>query len=138
MSVLRRLVPPVLVAVLLSAALFAAPTEIKLGPLVPKSSTREKGLEPMRAAGEKDTGGAVSLTVYPAGTDDEKTIVQKMRTDVYQAAFLTSVGLADLDSAFNVFAIPFFLESNEEEAAVQKKLTPVMETYLNKHGLHLL
>jgi TRAP-type C4-dicarboxylate transport system substrate-binding protein len=119
-------------------AVLAAPSSITLGSLAPPTSTWSKALLDMGAAWKKDTAGSVSLTVIPPGTDDEKTIIQKMRTDVYQAAFLTSVGLSEMESAFNIFAVPFFFESNEEEAAVEKTLTPLMETYLNRRGLHLL
>jgi len=138
MSVSRRLVPPAVAIALFTVSLFAAPVPITLGSLVPTNSMWSKALLDMGAAWKKDTGGNVSLTVIPPGTDDEQTIIKKMRTDVYQAAFLTSVGLSEMESAFNIFAVPFFFDSNEEEAAVQKKLAPLMETYLNKHGLHML
>jgi TRAP-type C4-dicarboxylate transport system substrate-binding protein len=61
-----------------------------------------------------------------------------MRSDVFQASFITSVGLAELDDAFNVFGIPFFLESSDEEVAVEKALSPVIEKRLQAKGLHLL
>src|SRR6185436_587374 len=54
------------------------------------------------------------------------------------AGFLTAAGLAELDEAFNVFAMPFFFESDEEEMAVEKKLTPVLEQRLQAKGFHLV
>jgi TRAP-type transport system periplasmic protein len=57
---------------------------------------------------------------------------------VLQASFLTAAGLAELDDAFNVFAMPFFFESDEEEIAVEKKLTPLLEQRLQAKGFHLL
>ena len=54
------------------------------------------------------------------------------------AGFLTAAGLAELDEAFNVFAMPFFFETDEEEAAVEKKLTPIFEQRLQAKGFHLL
>ena len=61
-----------------------------------------------------------------------------MRLGTLGAGFLTAAGLAELDEAFNVFAMPFFFESDEEEAAVEKKLTPIFEQRLNAKGFHLL
>jgi TRAP-type C4-dicarboxylate transport system substrate-binding protein len=57
---------------------------------------------------------------------------------VFQAAFLTPAGLASLDESFNVFSMPFFLESTEEEAAVVEKVTPIIERRLQPKGFHLL
>ena len=88
---------------------------------------------------KKDTADRVTLTVYAGGTQgDEATIIRKMRSDVFQASFITSVGLAELDDAFNVFGIPFFLESSDEEAAVEKALSPTIDKRLQAKGLHLL
>jgi TRAP-type C4-dicarboxylate transport system substrate-binding protein len=81
----------------------------------------------------------VTLTVFAGGQQgDEATAIKKMRTDILQASFLSNVGLAELDEGFNIFAMPFFLETPEEEAAVEKKLTPVLEQRLQVKGFHLL
>ena len=123
----------------LLAVPLAAATDIKLATLVPASSTWDKALRDMGSAWKKNTGDRVTLTVFSGGTaGDEATVIKKMRVDALQSAFITSVGLAELDDAFNVFAIPFFLESSEEEAAVEKKLTPTIEKRLEAKGLHLL
>ena len=44
----------------------------------------------------------------------------------------------EVDEGFNVFAMPFFIENPEEEAAVEKKLAPVLEKRLEAKGFHLL
>src|SRR5262245_66303562 len=93
----------------------------------------------MGNAWNKDTAGRVTLTVFAGGQQgDEATAIKKMRTDILQASFLSNVGLAELDEAFSVFGMPFFLETPEEETAVEKKLTPVIEQRLNAKGFHLL
>jgi len=119
--------------------LAGAPSDIKLATLVPATSTWHKALLDMGNAWKKDTADRVTLTVYAGGTQgDEATIIRKMRSDVFQASFITSVGLAELDDAFNVFGIPFFLESSDEEAAVEKALSPTIDKRLQAKGLHLL
>src|SRR4026209_2349850 len=89
----------------------------------------------------KDTPGRVTLTVYAGGIQgDESTTIKKMRPgiDTLQASFLTAAGLAELDDAFNVFAMPFFFENDEEEMAVEKKLTTLLEQKLKAKGFHTL
>jgi TRAP-type C4-dicarboxylate transport system substrate-binding protein len=123
------------------APVLAAPVEIKLATLAPANTSWHKALLDMGAAWNKDTQGRVTLTVYPGGTQgDEETTIKKMRPgiDQLQAAFLTSAGLAELDEAFNVFAMPFFFESDEEEQAVERKLTPVLDQRLQAKGYRLV
>ena len=124
-----------------ATVVLAAPGEIKLATLVPANMSWHKALLDMGAAWSKDTAGRVTLTVYPGGTQgDEATTIKKMRPgiDQLQASFLTAVGLADLDQAFNVFTMPFFFENDAEEIAVEKKLTPVLEQKLQAKGFHLV
>lgn len=139
MSALKRLLicsTLVLGAVTLSAG---SNENIKLSTLVPAGTSWHKALLDMGNSWNKDTAGRVTLTVFAGGQQgDEATSVKKMRTDVLQASFLSNVGLAELDEAFNVFAMPFFIETPDEEAAVEKKLTPVLEQRLQAKGFHLL
>jgi TRAP-type C4-dicarboxylate transport system substrate-binding protein len=112
---------------------------IKLSTLVPAGTSWHKALLDMGNAWNKDTAGRVTLTVFAGGQQgDEATAVKKMRSDILQASFLSNVGLAELDEAFNVFSTPFFIETPDEEAAVEKRLTPVLEQRLNAKGFHLL
>ena len=139
MSSVKRVL--VLVALVVSIApLAAAPLQIKLATLVPATSLWEKALLEMGNTWNKDTAGRVTLTVYAGSTDTEGTILTQMRptVDRYQAVYISNVGLAGLDEAFNVLAMPFFLESDEEDRAVKKKLTPLFEQRLEAKGLHFL
>jgi TRAP-type C4-dicarboxylate transport system substrate-binding protein len=124
-----------------ASLVLAAPGEIKLATLAPANTSWHKALLDMGSTWNKDTQGRVTLTVYAGGTQgDESTTIKKMRPgiDTLQASFLTAAGLAELDDAFNVFAMPFFFESDAEEMAVEKKLTPVLEQKLQAKGFHLL
>ncbi len=140
MSALKRFL--ILASIAAAPALMlAAPGEIKLATLVPANTSWHKALLDMGNTWNKDTAGRVTLTVYAGGTQgDESTMIKKMRPgfDTLQASFLTAAGLAELDEAFNVFAMPFFFESDEEEMAVEKKLTPMLDQRLQAKGFHLL
>ncbi len=140
MPALKRflLVVPMALAPVL---LLAAPGEIKLATLAPANTSWHKALLDMGATWNKETSGRVTLTVYPGGIQgDEATTIRKMRPGIetLQASFLTAAGLAELDPAFNVFAMPFFFETEAEEMAVEKKLTPILEQRLQAKGFHLL
>ena len=112
---------------------------VRLSTLVPAGTSWHKALLDMGNTWNRDTGGRVTLTVFPGGQQgDESTAIKKMRTDILQASFLSNVGLAELDEAFNVFGMPFFIETPEEEAAVERKLTPVIQQRLEAKGFHLL
>src|SRR4029078_6653883 len=100
----------------------------KLATLAPPNTSWHKALLDMGNAWNKDTAGRLTLTVFASGTQgDESTAIKKMRTDVLQASFLSNVGLAELDDSFAVFSMPFFIENQDEEVAIQTKMTPAIE-----------
>ena len=99
----------------------AAAGDIRMATLVPTGTTWHKALLEMGNTWKKTTDGRVTLTVFADGQQgDESTAVKKMRLGTLGAGFLTAAGLAELDEAFNVFSMPFFFESDEEEAAVER------------------
>ena len=121
----------VCLAFLLSGTLAAQKGAIKLATVVPAGSIWDNTLKQMGTEWEKATEGRVTLTVFSGGSQgDEATVLRKMRLDALQAASLTVVGLGSIDSAFNVFNIPFFFESYGELNYVVDKLTPTLKKKL--------
>ena len=57
---------------------------------------------------------------------------------LYLGAVLVLPGLCHIDDAFNVFSIPFFLESYDELAYVLERLTPLLKERLEAKGFVLL
>ena len=93
----------------------------------------------MAADWNQATGGRVSMTVFAGGSQgDESTVLRKMRLDALQAAAFTAVGLGTIDSAFNVFDIPFFFDSYDELNYVTDKLTPTIRKRVEPKGFELL
>lgn len=116
-----------------------APENVKLSTLAPAGTSWHKALLDMGNSWNKDTAGRVTLTVFAGGQQgDEATALKKMRTDILQASFLSNVGLTELDESFNVLSMPFFIQTPDEEAGIEKTLTPVLEQRLNAKGFHLL
>jgi TRAP-type transport system periplasmic protein len=113
----------------------ASAQTIKLASVVPENSVWDKNLKQMGAEWSQATGGRVTVTVFAGGTQgDEATALRKMRLDALQAAALTGAGLGGIDPAFNLFNIPFFLESYDELNAVTSALTPTLTKRLDSKG----
>jgi TRAP-type transport system periplasmic protein len=129
-------------ALLLALVLVAAPTAqttIKLATVVPQGSIWDKNIKQMGDEWSAATGGRITLTVYPGGSQgDEPTVLRKMRLDALQAAGFTNVGLGTIDASFNVFNIPFFFESYDELNEVTEKLTPTIRKRVDAKGFVLL
>jgi TRAP-type C4-dicarboxylate transport system substrate-binding protein len=117
----------------------AQTTALKLATVVPENSIWDRNLKQMATDWSQATGGRVSLTVFGGGSQgDEPTVLRKMRLDALQAASLTGVGLGNIDSAFNVFDVPFFFESYDELNEVTDKLTPEISKRVEARGFVLL
>jgi TRAP-type C4-dicarboxylate transport system substrate-binding protein len=132
----------VAVVALLVAALSSTPraqTPLKLAHLLPEGSIWDKNLKQMGEEWKQATEGRVAVTVFAGGSQgDESTVLRKMRLDALQAAAFTAVGLGSIDSAFNVFDIPFFFDSYDELNYVTDKLTPVLRQRIEAKGFILL
>jgi TRAP-type C4-dicarboxylate transport system substrate-binding protein len=79
----------------------------------------------------------VSFRPLPDRTS-ETSVITMMGTRNMQAAALSVVGLAEIDEAFNVLAIPFFFESDAEFRHVLDKLTPSLTARLKAKGYNLV
>jgi len=112
---------------------------VKLASVVPEISIWANSLRQMATEVSQQTGGRVALTVFLGGSQgDEPTVLRKMRLDALQAAALTGIGLGSIDSAFNVFDVPFFFESYDELNAVTAALTPTLAKRLDAKGYILV
>ena len=144
MKTIRRRARAFLVAALLGAVgLTAVPSEaatvLKLATLVPDGSVWDKALKRMGSDWKRASDGRVSLRIYPGGVaGDERTVVRKMRIGQIDAATLSVTGLSEIESAFDVLAIPLFYDSYEELFYVMEQLEPVLRERLEAKGFHLL
>lgn len=121
--------------------LAAGPVEIKLATFAPANSKWHIELTDLADTWTKATEGRVTLKVYPGGNQGtEQSVIKKMNPEAgqLQAALLLEPGLAEIDQAFNVFAIPFFFESDAEYRSVQQTLTPLLSSRLEQKKFHLV
>jgi len=139
--VIRRIFAGGLAVVFAVSLTAQAPLHIKLATLAPENSPWHAALADMGAAWTKATSGRVVVTIFAGSSvESESSAVAKMSPaiDSLQAATLTSSGLGKIDEAFNVFAVPFFFESDAEFEAVQIALAPMLSARLESKGYHLL
>jgi len=112
---------------------------IKLATLVPEGSVWDRMLRNTGNEWSQSTGGRVTLRVYPGGVaGDEPDVVRKMRIGQLQAGALTTVGLAEIDPAFQMFNAPMFFDSYGELAAVLDEMAPMLKKRLEAKGFVLL
>jgi len=140
MSVPTRLVVAAVLAIAVPLAASQAPVRLTLATQAPSNSTWHKALGELGATWAKVTSGRVTLQLFPdARLGDEQTVVKKLTGNIQvQAALLTAGGLANIADAFNVFGMPFFIENDAEQQAVQKKLEPRLQEILEAKGVHLI
>lgn len=138
----RQTQQAIAIGALVALALVAVPsaqTTIKLATLVPEGSIWDTTIKQMGEDWKQATGGRITVTVYAGGTQgDEPTVLRKMRLDALQAAALTAIGLGTIDSAYNVFNIPFFFQDYDELNYVQEKMTPEIRKRTEARGFVLL
>jgi TRAP-type transport system periplasmic protein len=121
------------------ASAAGAQTSIKLAHLLPEGSIWDKNLKQMGEEWKQATDGRVAVIVFAGGSQgDESTVLRKMRLDALQASAFTAVGLGMIDSAFNVFDIPFFFDSYDELNYIIEKMTPVLRKRIEPKGFILL
>jgi TRAP-type C4-dicarboxylate transport system substrate-binding protein len=124
--------------VVLASATVAAQTGlIRLGTVAPKTSPWITALNTM---GQNWSTATQKRVVFRSFADmaSESTVIDKMGTGGLESAALSVVGLAEIDEAFNVLAIPFFFESDAEFRYVLDKLTPMLSDALAKKNYHLV
>ncbi|MFY9344816.1 MAG: TRAP transporter substrate-binding protein DctP [Planctomycetota bacterium] len=120
------------------AAAAPAQTTLKFATLAPDRSLWHQAIQQMGSDWRKATEGRVGMTVFAGTMGDEPTIVRKLRLNQLQSASLTTFGLASIDPAFVVFAIPLLYESYDELMHVVDKLTPAIEARVAAKGFVML
>jgi TRAP-type transport system periplasmic protein len=127
-----------MLVLLLSAGAAVAQTTIRLASPAPLGSVWHKALKQFEADVRTATGGRVVVRVIGAAQDDEATMISNMRIGRQHAASITAVGLASVDSVFNIFTIPMFFATYEEYRAVRTRMEPTIKQKLEAKGLVLL
>jgi TRAP-type transport system periplasmic protein len=114
--------------------------EVRIGTIAPEGSAYVGALREMGDAWKKRTGGRVTAVIHPGGDATEESIMADVRPAVRKlhGAQLSAITLGNLDSAFNVFGLPLFLESYEEADRVLEALRPELERRLEAKGYKAL
>ncbi|MBM3877261.1 MAG: C4-dicarboxylate ABC transporter substrate-binding protein [Verrucomicrobia bacterium] len=118
----------------------ADPVRIKLATLAPRDSSFHKSLLAMGDKWKQASGGAVTLTVYPDGTQGgEADMVRRMRVGQLQAAMLTVPGLSQIEeSVTGLQLMPMMFRSLDEFDHVLGKLRPALEKKFLDKGFVVL
>jgi len=130
----------VVAATISAASVLHAQGPIKIGTLAPDQSIYVKALREMGEAWKKRTGGRITYIVYPGTVGTEESMIRDMRGSARRlhAAQLSAISLGNMESAFNVFALPMFFQNYAEADRVLEKLSPLLEQRLEAKGLKAL
>jgi TRAP-type C4-dicarboxylate transport system substrate-binding protein len=126
------------------AALGSSPSEagrrkVRLGTLAPSGSAFHKILEEMVADWSKETEGRIKMKIIAGGVaGDDPAMVRQMKFGKLGAGSLLVQGLAMIDPASNVFALPLFYESRQEVEYVIEKVQPWFRERMRKKGFELV
>lgn len=141
MLTLKRLLPLVLVLGAVLTVSAQTPVTVRLSTAALAGTTWDTALKQMGADWLRTTDRRVSLRVTGGGAQgSDKTVLMNMRPTVntVDATLMTAIGLSQIDKGFNVFGIPFFFQSDEEEQFVRAKIEPTLMKRLEAKQLHLL
>jgi TRAP-type C4-dicarboxylate transport system substrate-binding protein len=117
----------------------AQATVIKMATLVPDGSKWHLILKEMAEKWKTDSGGRVSVRLYPGGVaGDDPDVIRKMRLGTLNAGLLTSVGMAQVDKSVYALGLPLTFESYEEVYWVLEKMRPKLEASLEAKGFVVL
>jgi TRAP-type C4-dicarboxylate transport system substrate-binding protein len=125
-------------ALLASVPVSAQSLKIRLGTIAPEKSPWVDALKSMGQVWKKETGGRVDLTLKAVTNSSETSIILRMSSAGLEGAALSVIGLAEIEEAFNVLAIPFFFESDAELRHVLGKLTPMLKDRLEAKRCRLV
>src|SRR6202161_4226001 len=135
-ATIRMMLRAALCCLVLSAALPAQTTIIRLGTLVPKGSRWDEILLNMGEEWKKASGGKIELKIYPGGEQgDEPEMVQKLRIKKLQAVALSGAGLSGIDADVAALQIPMMPSSYEELDYVRDHISDRLEKGLDRKSV---
>jgi len=134
-SLFSRRTLATLIAATLAVSAAAAP-KLKLGTLAPVGTSYHKSLMAMAETWRRESGGAVDLNIFAGGKlGGEAEMVGLMQVNSLQAAMLTAVGLAEIESGVTGLQnIPMGFHTLGEVDYVGDRLRPLLEERLAKKG----
>lgn len=113
------------------------PIQMRMATVAPKASPWVDELQRMGQAWAEKTSNRVRFNTF-GDLASESSVITRLGTGGAEMAALSIVGLAQLDEAFNVLAVPFFFQSDAELIHVLGKLTPLLKQRLEAKKLHLV
>ena len=115
----------------------ARPILLRMATVAPATSPWVDELNRMGQTWGAQTAGRVRFVAH-GNMASESSVITRLGTGGVEMAALSIVGLAQIDEAFNVLAVPFFFESDAELIHVLGKLTPLLKQRLEAKKLRLV
>jgi TRAP-type C4-dicarboxylate transport system substrate-binding protein len=122
-----------------SVSVLAQTVDVKMATLAPTGSEWHRILREMGDRWKRESGGRVSLVLYPGGVaGDDANVVQKMRLGTIQGAALTTTGLEEVDRSILALQVPMMFGSWEEIDFVRGAMSAHFEKVYAEKGFRIL
>ena len=121
MASISRIVAAAAAAALAATFVFntAMAKDYRLGTIVPPSHQWSKAAEAMGKMLSEASGGADTVTVFPAGQlGNESQMVQQLQTGALDMAFLTIADVSNRIPEFGALYAPFLVTNSEDAATL--------------------
>ncbi len=112
---------------------------VKMATLLPQGSAWHTVLQEMGERWQRESGGRVTLRIYPGGVaGDDGDVVRKMRLKTLDAGLVTAAGLGDIDRSIYALELPMGFASYEELDFVLERMEPTLEKIYASKGFVVL
>jgi TRAP-type C4-dicarboxylate transport system substrate-binding protein len=146
MQSIRKLWRPYLAGVLAAGALLPLPAsaedavKIRLGTLAPKGSTYHRALQEMAEKWRQAAGAGASFIIYTDGTQGgEADMVRRMRVGQLNAALVSSMGMAEIDTGVGALQyVPMLFRDWAEVDYAREKVRDLLEKRFLEKGFVVL
>lgn len=139
---LQRILLATLCALTFAAPQLSAqtPPKIRLGTLVPRGSSYYKQLQSMGEQWRNASGGTLSLTIYPDGSQGgDAEMVRRIRQGQLHAGLLTAIGLSLIEPAVGGLQnIPMMFRDLDDVDYINDKMHVMLENKLAAKGFVVL
>jgi len=129
-----------LMLVLVSSALEAKPSVLKLATVAPKGSLYHRALQEMGEKWAAAQGKGSKFLIYTDGSQgSEASTVRRMRIGQIQAAMLTASGLFEIDESVSALQfMPLIFNDWNELDYARERIQSELEEKFRKKGFHIL
>ena len=112
---------------------------LKVATLAPAGTNWMKQMKLGADAIKKRTSGRVKIKFYPGGVmGNDQSVHRKIRINQLQGGAFSSSGLANIDSAIQVYSLPMLFKNFDEVDYVRQRMDDEVKSHMVANGFRIL